>query len=132
MRRIVIALAGFVAVTALFGGFELITGIPTQQPAEWLDGTPFESYLIPGVLLAAVVGGSAVAAVGMVLRRSPAWPSWTVASGAVLTGWITAEAVLLNQPSAPTPIEIGYFSIGIILIVAGWAARRSRAIPQPS
>jgi len=47
----------FVAFTAIGGGVTLATGMD-KFPAEWLTGTPFRSYLIPGLILAVVVGGS--------------------------------------------------------------------------
>jgi len=51
-----------VALTAIGGGVTLAIGMD-KFPAAWLIGTPFRSYLIPGLILAVVVGGSAAAAV---------------------------------------------------------------------
>jgi hypothetical protein len=59
----------FAAVTAVGGGTALATGLESDRfPAEMLRGTQFGSYVIPGLILAGVVGGSvAVAAAATLL-----------------------------------------------------------------
>ena len=50
----------FTAATAVGGGTAWATGLETGRfPAEMLRGTQFGSYVIPGLILAGVVGGSA-------------------------------------------------------------------------
>jgi hypothetical protein len=45
-------------VTAVGGGTALATGLESDRfPAEMLRGTQFGSYVIPGLILAGVVGG---------------------------------------------------------------------------
>lgn len=109
-----------------------MTGIPQQQPAEWLEGTPFASDFIPGILLAGGVAGTAAMATWTSVRRADNWPLWTVLCGAVLIGWIAAEVALLNQPTAPTTLEIAYFSIGWALAIAGLATHGHRAALEPT
>lgn len=60
-------------------------------------------------------------------RCSQRWAELTAASGAVLIGWVLAEIALLDQPSAPTPIERGYLALGAGLVAGGVAARARRA-----
>jgi hypothetical protein len=49
----------FVALTALGGGIALATGLEADRfPLDWLRGTPFRNYVIPGLILAGVVGGA--------------------------------------------------------------------------
>jgi uncharacterized membrane protein YeiH len=62
--------AGLGALTAIGGGIALATGVD-KLPAEWLKGTPFRSYLYPGIILTVVVGGSAAAATLGSARRRP-------------------------------------------------------------
>ena len=45
-----VALQVFAMLSAIAGAIEF--------PSEWLDGSPFSSYTIPGVILALIVGGS--------------------------------------------------------------------------
>jgi len=122
LRRVTTVLAGFVGVTAVLGGVELVTGYPVQQPVEWLAGTPFDSYLVPGLLLAALVGGSAVLAFIAAIRSDPRWPRSAIVAGVVLCGWIMAEMVMLDQPTTPTVAEVVYLVIGACLVVLGWRA----------
>ena len=58
----------FVALTAVFGGITVAAGVD-KFPAGWLAGTVFSSYLVPGLILAVVVGGSATAATFATLRK---------------------------------------------------------------
>jgi peptidoglycan/LPS O-acetylase OafA/YrhL len=122
LRRVTTVLAGFVGVTAVLGGVELVTGYPVQQPVEWLAGTPFDSYLVPGLLLAALVGGSAVLAFIAAIRSDPRWPRSAIVAGVVLCGWIMAEMVMLDQPTTPTAAEVVYLVIGACLVLLGWRA----------
>src|SRR5512135_3821044 len=62
-RLALVGLDGFAALTAICGGIALAAGLEASRfPATWLQGTPFASYLLPGLILAAVVGGSAAVA----------------------------------------------------------------------
>ena len=41
-------------------------------PEEWLENSPFDSYLIPGLYLGVVVGGTCLAAAYTTVRRPTA------------------------------------------------------------
>jgi hypothetical protein len=132
MRRwAAIALAGFVAVTGIVGGVAVATGVD-EFPPEWLEGTPFPDYTVPGVLLAVAVGGSAAVALIALLLRSPWAPALTVVAGAILMGWIVGEVLILNQPVEPTWIEIAFFGIGMAMSVLGIFARGRRPAAAPA
>ncbi|HEV8339972.1 MAG TPA: hypothetical protein VGR25_10015 [bacterium] len=64
--------------------------------AGMLEGTPFETYFVPGLLLFVVVGGTMlVAALGVIRSRS-----WGVAAsllaGGVLLIWLLVQYLLLG------------------------------------
>jgi len=70
MRKdIILTMLSFNAVTAIGGGIMLMTG-GIEPPSVWLQNTVFASYFIPGLILAGVVGGSALLA-AIRLRRQP-------------------------------------------------------------
>lgn len=70
---VLLTLDAFVALTALGGGVALVAGLEEGRfPLEWLRGTPFTSYTLPGLLLAALVGGSAAVAEA---RAPRCWPA---------------------------------------------------------
>jgi hypothetical protein len=69
-RAGLLAVLGFVGLTALAGGLVMALGswlgperlgLPAQlvMPESMLAGSPFNSYFLPGLLLALVVGGTA-------------------------------------------------------------------------
>lgn len=123
LRGMTIAGGSFVGATAVLGAVELITGWPRRQPTEWLAGTPFDDYVVPGILLAAGVGGSSTAAAIAAVRRSPRWPELADLAGGALIAWILAELALLDQPDAPTITELVYLALGASLLATGAAAR---------
>lgn len=87
-------------------------------PQEWLAGTPFTSFVLPGLLLAVLVGGSAAIATYAMVTSPPAGALLSVVAGGVLMAWIVSEVLLLNQPSW-TPTEGIYFVIGAALVGFG-------------
>lgn len=115
-----------VALTAVGGGIALIVGLETGRfPADWLEGTPFSSYVLPGVILAGVVGGSATLA-ALSLLRSPTGGGASVLAGVIMMGWIIAEILLLKQPSEPTWTEVFYFALGLVMALLGWLVGRGQ------
>lgn len=125
LRCMAIGAGGLVAATAVAGGLELILGWPVRQPLEWLAPTPFDSYVVPGALLAGVVGGSTSLATVAAIRRTPRWPLLVAAAGLVLTAWIVGEVALLDQPGAPTATEWLYGAVGLLLVATGVGAKHA-------
>jgi len=70
MRRILIALHGFLAITATGGGLGLLTGTGAP-PVEMFAGSLFASYAIPGLALLVVVGGLASSAALLLYDTAP-------------------------------------------------------------
>jgi hypothetical protein len=95
----------FVALTAVFGGITVATGID-RFPADWLIGTPFSSYLIPGLILAVLVGGSAAVAVVAALRSVNAGALTSMLAGAILLGWLVGERLILPPAAFPPPVLV--------------------------
>jgi len=154
MRRILLAFAGtpllricgvmlfvssvFVALTAVLGGIALAAGVD-KFPAEWLRGTPFSSYLIPGLILAIVVGGSATVAAIAAQHRSDAGAVTSALAGAILLGWLLGERLILPPAAFPTQfswLEAIYIGAGLLMLVPGlavwWAERRRQSPPDSS
>ena len=94
-RRTVISLHLFNAVSAVGGGIALVAG-GLAVPTVVLRHTPFESFVVPGIFLAVVIGGSATIGATALLVN---WRRATVisaAAGAVMVGWIAGETVLVE------------------------------------
>lgn len=93
-RWLLLALELFIAVTAVGGAIYGLSGAESV-PREWLEGSPFDGYLIPSLtLLVAVAGSMAVAAGGILLwdRRAP---GLSVAAGVVLLGWLAGQLLII-------------------------------------
>jgi hypothetical protein len=107
LRIVLIVLDAFLALTAVAGGIGLLAGV-NAPPVEMLAGSPFRSYTIPGLALLVIVGGSALVAAVVVLRRQ----RW----GALASG--VAAAMI-----------VGFEIVEVLALLAGalWAAGRSRA-----
>lgn len=112
------------AAGAMGGGIALVRD-PVKNigmPLSLLDGTPFKDYLIPGLILLAVVGVfSLLVFVGLLLKWKAAW--WlSLASGGGLVIWIIAEVALLGYlPGAGIALQIVFGLVGIAIVVLALA-----------
>lgn len=114
-RVALVVLEGFVALTAIAGGIALATGLERNRfPLAWLEGTPFHSYVVPGLILCLVVGGMAAAATIVVLRAPMAGAWLSLAASVTLVGQIVGELVLLRQPDKPSSTEVFYLAVAIV------------------
>ena len=123
----------FVALTAIGGGITLAIGMD-KFPAAWLIGTLFSSYLIPGLILAVVVGGSAAIAAVATLCRSDAGTLASMLAGAILLGWLIGERLILPKEAFVPQfwwLEAIYIAAGLLMLVPGltvrWTDRRRRS-----
>jgi hypothetical protein len=118
-RRALIASGLFVAFWAL-GGMTYALGGAEGVDRAWLDGSPFHDYVVPGLILGLVVGGSQLAAAVMVWRRSAHARLAADCAAAILTLWIIVQVAILGFVSALQPIVLAY-AIGQL-----WLASVSR------
>jgi hypothetical protein len=80
-------------------------------PDVWLQGTPFRSYFLPGLILCAVVGGSHLAAAFTILWRHSVAKMASVLAGLVLTGWMIGELALIGFRA---PIQVWFLALALI------------------
>lgn len=119
-----VALEVVIAVNAVYGGIGLMRD-GMGMPADWLDGTPFDSWTWPGIFLLAVVAAPmSIAAVGELSRWRLAYRGSMVA-GLVLVGWIAVQLLVLRRYFFLQP-ALGV--AGALVVVLAWFAhpRRSR------
>jgi hypothetical protein len=115
---------GFVAITAVGGGIALMTGLENNRfPTEMLGSTPFPSFVVPGLILAIVVGGSATTATFELLSRRKGGALASALAGAILIGWIVGE-VLFLPASAWSWLEALYFTLGLAMAITGLSIER--------
>ncbi|KAB1894103.1 hypothetical protein F6W69_03880 [Microbacterium oxydans] len=83
-------------------------------PPEWLDGSIFDSYVWPGIILGVVVGGvQALALVAQFGRFGVAW-AMHAAAGLTMMIWIFVEIAMMLVWS---PLHGIFFATGLIQTV---------------
>lgn len=90
-----------------------------------LQGTPFKNFLIPGLILATVVGGINGIAVAYNMQRHPARYNWAMAGGLMITGWITIQMLLIQ---AANWLHFLYLGIGILIILTAYQLKGKWAV----
>jgi hypothetical protein len=108
--RILLALFLFNGLGGVAGGIGVMKeALPF--PDVWLQGTPFRSYFLPGLILCVVVGGSHLAAAFVLLGRRSLARTASVFAGLVLTGWMIEELRLIGFRA---PIQGWFLALGVI------------------
>jgi hypothetical protein len=103
IARLAVALEIFLGVGALFGGGALILapdGHLLGMPTTILSGSPFPSYLVPGIVLFTLVGLAPLLAAALTIRRQAFAPIAAIAVGLTLIGWVCVEMVILAGPGS--------------------------------
>jgi hypothetical protein len=112
------ALLAFGALSAGLGAVLAIAMNGAGVPLEHLRDSPFSSYLIPGLILGVVVGGTQLAAaIALLTRRGIALLLSAVAGFGMLI-WIFVELAMMQQFSW---LQAAYFILGgleLVLVLA--------------
>lgn len=115
---LMMALILFQGVSGLFGGFALIldpTGELLNMPLSMLDGSPFDNFLIPGIILFTILGiFPMIVFYGLWKRVKWAWPGTFFVSIALIT-WIGVEVMMVGYHSEP-PLQLIYGLTGVVLL----------------
>ncbi len=143
---VLIALLLFGAVSSFGGAVLAIAFDGAGVPKEWLANSPFTSYLVPGLILGVIVGGTQlVAAIALLTRRHWALRMAAIAGFGMMM-WIFVELAIILQYSFLQTLYFGLGGLELILvlvllgivpgIVASWRgtsdiARRSTKWDSP-
>jgi hypothetical protein len=104
---------------AIYGGYKLFMapdGSGLGIPLDILKHSPFHTFLIPGITLFITSGIFSLIVLAMLLVKYRRYASYIVAQGAILTGWITIQVLLIQAVAA---LHIIFLIIGVSLIVCG-------------
>jgi hypothetical protein len=144
---VLVGLIGRVAFWGFVGGWSFIgdpTGAGLQAKPTWLERTPVEDFLLPGLFLFGAYGiGGAIVIAGLLGRGSPGplarldrWIGWhwswagAIAYGVVLVLWIAYELLVMPERIwiQPVLIVVGVLIATIPLLpsMRRWYAMRSR------
>lgn len=120
-----ILLEVLIAVGAVFGGVGLVAGNAIGMLPEWLEGTPFASWTLPGVLLLLVVALPMAAAAFAEIRYSTWAFAASVLAGAAQLGWIVAQWLIMQRFFFLQPVM---FAAGAGVLVLAWLAHRGESL----
>jgi len=120
-RRVLLTAQIFVGITSVFGGAALVlgdvidfSGTALAIPVDYLEGSPFTSFLVPGLALAIVVGGTHLVAFVMLARRM----RWAMIACAVagfgMLVWVFVQMVFIPF----SPLQAVYFGLGLLELAA--------------
>ncbi|MCD4851583.1 hypothetical protein LN996_12240 [Arthrobacter sp. AK01] len=133
-RGMLLTVQALVALTSIAGGLVMAIGswpgvdksvLPPeiQLPVEYLDGSPFSSYLVPGLLLAVIVGGSHTVAFVLLFRRRGLASMAAATAGYSILVWIFVQMALIPFSA----LQAAYFGaglaeVGLLLLLLGVAS----------
>ncbi len=116
-RRLVTrALTGalwFGAVSALAGFLIAVPGHGGGFPLDALKGTPFTSFVIPGLILGVVVGGTQLTAALAMVRAGPARLLLASVAGFGMLIWIFTELAMVGY----SVLQTVYFALGAVELI---------------
>lgn len=134
LRIMLIALATFVALTAILGA---MFALPTM-PVEWLKKgliTPFIDYTIPALALGVVCGGSALAAIFALVFRPNIGGVIALIAGIMMVGFELVEIFVVGftpllYPTQPQGwLQVVYLLVGALMALFGWRLWRMTSKP---
>lgn len=120
MRIFLLILLVFVGVTATVSGLMLMVrpdGALMQMPTGILRTSPFHNFLIPGIVLFALVGLVNGWAAWLLIRRHPAQYNWAMVGGVMIGGWIVVQIILIQSLSW---LQFVYVGTGLLILLAAW------------
>jgi uncharacterized BrkB/YihY/UPF0761 family membrane protein len=120
MKTLLLILLLFVSISAIVSGILLIIspdGGILSLPPDLLTDTPFRNFLLPGIILACIVGGTNLFAVYYNLKKHPRRYGWAITGGVVMIGWIVAQITLVRTLNW---LQFVYISVGVLVILIAW------------
>jgi hypothetical protein len=109
----------FQGLSGILGGIGLIgdpSGRSLQIPLEWLEGSPFNNYMIPGIILLLILGlYPLIVFYGLLKRQSWSWFGALITSVALII-WIAVEILIIGYQPQP-PLQLIYGAVGFIMLV---------------
>jgi hypothetical protein len=122
IRIALVVIEAFIGLSAIGGGFGLLRGVVFnyEVPVAWLAGTPFSDYTIPGLVLAIVVGGSALLAAATVFIHREWAVLVSALAGLLMVGYLVVEVVSIDSKvgnAFPTVlgVQLFYFVLGLAI-----------------
>jgi hypothetical protein len=120
MKALLLLLTSIIAITAIIGGGMMLVqpnGSSLQLSPLLLQGTPFKTFFIPGIILLLLVGGSNLIATWVIMLRRKNAFSFSLAAGIVMVIWVAAQMLFT---STFVWQQIVYLGIGILIMLTSF------------
>jgi hypothetical protein len=109
----------FQGLSGLFGGAGLVldpSGRSLQIPIVWLENSPFENYMIPGIILLIVLGVFPLVVLFALLKKiNWAWTGTLLLAIALLI-WLGVEILIIGYQADP-PLQAIYGVVGALMLL---------------
>lgn len=128
LHRTLLGLTLFLAATSIAGGIGLVTGL-IAPGTDLLEGSIFSSYVIPGLALLILAGGSATLAAAEIARQGTYQYEISILAGAVIIVFELVEWAIVGYSF----LQAVYLAVGglIVVLAAGLLFRAvSAAVKQ--
>lgn len=113
--RAVVGTFGAMGLLAVACGLLLIATDGLGMNRSELRDSPFSSFLIPGLILAIVVGGSQIAASVALLKRLHLASILAPGAGLIMLGWIVIESLMVPSGRGLQAFILAYAIVEIRL-----------------
>ncbi len=113
-RRALLGLTVFCAVSAAIGTVMALALQGAGVPVAYLAGTPFRSFLVPGLILGGLVGGTQLVAAISLWQRRRVSLLWSAIAAFGMMLWVFVELAMLQHYSW---LQAVYFALGVVELV---------------
>lgn len=123
-RATTIILLLIITISAIFGGGAMLidpSGTNQGISIETLKNTPFDDFLIPGLILFIMFGLGGLITTIIVMKKIKGYPFLTISMGFALSLFISVEILMLKDVHF---LQIIYAIIGISLVILGILLRK--------
>ena len=99
IRKALIALHAVLGVSAVGAGQALArdpSGGVIGMSKDYLEGSPFPDFLIPGLFLSMVIGTANLASAAMLLKQHRLGPPIRLATGLLLVAWVAIQTGIIG------------------------------------
>lgn len=120
IRILIIVILVANGLGALIGGYQLMRepdGSLLQMSPDLLEGSPFDSFFIPGLILFIFNGLFSLVTLLLTELKHRLHPWFIIAQGAILMGWIIIQLILIK--TFYPPMHITFILFGTLLILLG-------------
>jgi hypothetical protein len=126
MRITAIILLVLLGISAIFGGGAFIidpSGELIQMPISHLQHSPFNNFLIPGLILFLFNGVSGIVIAILAIRNFRFYADLVMLQGSVQVVWIIVQLMMIRSISI---LHYACFSIGVLLIILGFKLHKEQ------